>query len=174
MKRVLLVFAVVAGLALGVALWHATEELVPVSAPGILETAGADVAFTGGVSRTVLRVGQTVRFWVTVHNRGATAMRDVRLLTNELPGYRLLSGCWCPQEGPTCLPPAATAAAPLTAAHQWSFRDCERLVPDLATGQTLTVWGDLVADVSHPPRDSVPRGSLGPGQSGDIAGRDPT
>jgi hypothetical protein len=108
-------------------------------------SASSDVDVTAGLSRSRLRVGKAVRFWLTIRNRTALGLTSVSLSDAGLPGFKIMSRCWRPVSGNSCVPPSLAeknASAPVSGGLQ----NQDVIVLDLSAGQTLSVWGELGAD----------------------------
>ena len=110
-----------------------------------------DVVVKGALSRSVVRVGDPVRFWLTVHNRSPKPIFELRLLQLNCPGYDIGTLCWCGGLAEGCWSlskdkefQSATASSPVL-----DRKPCDLIAAELKRGQTITVWGDLRASESR-------------------------
>ena len=118
-----------------------------------------EVEVSGRLSQSELRVGENMRFWLTIRNSGGGTIREVTLSPESFPGYMIDARCWCPSSGASCIPsensgfvaasptgpPAANTGAPASPGNAPEPPNCDRIVTKLHAGQTLSVWGDLRA-----------------------------
>ncbi len=94
-----------------------------------------DVVVAGSLSRSAVRVGERLRFWIQVRNGSQKPILDVRLVHLDAPGYEVIRRCWCGTPDAACgSSPSVLATAPAT---------CDVLGAELKPGSSLTVWGDL-------------------------------
>ncbi len=136
----------------------------PTRAPGTPVAAAlgnlGEVEVSGRLSRSELRVRETVRFWLTIRNRSGAIIQEVILSPESFPGFAVASRCWRPVSGVSCVSadfansavPSATAsqaakqAVPLAPSGAPPRLDLDRIITKLEPGQTLSIWADLQAE----------------------------
>ena len=95
------------------------------------ESTGSDVSATGGLSARVISKDGTLSFWVNLKNKGNADLASLRLV--KFPDdYELIKVCVLDNKGtPACIDRTALNAKQ------------GEVAPQLAKGQSLTVWGEL-------------------------------
>lgn len=106
-----------------------------------------EIAASGSLSRPAVKVGENVRFWLTVRNLAPKSIFTVRLLQLHAPGYKVSFLSSCPEQRPvdetssqmtTTHPPGVSSETAIRA-------PCSVIAAELKPGQSTTVWGDLRA-----------------------------
>jgi hypothetical protein len=119
-----------------------------------------EVEVSGRLSRSELRVRETVRFWLTIRNRSGAIIQEVILSPESFPGFAVTSRCWRPVSGVSCVSAvfansavplasaseAAKQAVPLTPSGALARLELDRIITKLEPGQTLSIWADLRAE----------------------------
>jgi len=114
--------------------------------PALALPAASDVDVTAGLSQSKLRVGKNVRFWLTIRNRSSLGLTNVSLSDPGLMGFKIVSRCWRPISGSSCVPPAlAGKSESVTMPGELPNQNQDVIVSDLSAGQTLSLWGELSA-----------------------------
>lgn len=127
--------------------WGSVEkqELPAAAIPGSAPPTGRDVDVFAGLSQSKAETGKPVRFWLTIRNRTAKPITNVSLESSGLGGFQITASCWKPQSGASSCIPAS--AAPGSTSVPLASPAYDSLVSSLAPCQTLSVWGDLSANV---------------------------
>ncbi len=114
-----------------------------------------NVASSGHLGRDMVKQNDEVRFWISVENKTTFPILNIHLDRLEHAGFEKKRWCWgtsfekqaCGIEvrpGPSCLAPG-----------QKEFRTDDQflLCPYLRPGESLAVWGDLIATDDLPPHE---------------------
>src|SRR5712692_5260663 len=96
-----------------------------------------EVSLTGSLSKFVIQEQEPVRFWLTVHNRTKLILSDFRLKL-DAPGYEAISLCVSQDHENYCWARSQVLV---------KYPDAHLLAGELKPGQSMTIWGDLVASL---------------------------
>src|SRR5882762_2087338 len=109
--------------------------------------AARDIELVAGLSQSSIEVGKPARFWLTVRNRSSQPVADVSIEPSGLSTFHISSRCWKPAQGvSSCIPASATNSGSASPGQTPSGPAPDVIVPTLAHCQTLSVWGELIAD----------------------------
>jgi hypothetical protein len=119
-------------------------QVVP--APFPVPATSGDVSISAGLSEVMVKAEEPVKFWLTIRNRSSVAIENVALDPSGLSHYTIISRCWRPASGASCVPSATAASnSPGTAA----VTTADTIVQKIEAGQTLSVWGELSTTERH-------------------------
>ncbi len=115
----------------------AAPQRVPPAASG---GDSARVVVSGHLSRSVVRVGESVGFTLTIHNEKPESVLDVRSIPLDSPGFEVAQLSWYRADARSCFStlssaPAQTAPSP----------DCTLITKELKASQSIAAWGQLRA-----------------------------
>lgn len=105
-----------------------------------------DVTLSGHLARGEIRTHDSVRFWLTIRNRTSGALKDIRIVHQDTPGFGALQPCWGKSVDANCgLPEDTEKLCRDPARPQGPGSGGNLLCAYLAAGGAFTVWGDLPA-----------------------------
>jgi hypothetical protein len=88
------------------------------------------VEASGGLTRSKVQAGETVRLWFTIRNRTDKPLTNVTMSPAGMSGLAFTAHSWCP-------PPSPKSATPPA--------NCEQLAALMPAGSSQTFWADMRA-----------------------------